>query len=143
MATTTMPIPTESVEQQILFRWARMQRCRYPELDLLYHIPNGGSRKKAEAGRFKAEGVKAGIPDIFLPVPRDQYHGLYIELKRTKGGRISPEQVMWMEALTKQGYCCAVCKGHEAAIKVILDYLEGRDDWIWAYALQAGREDNR
>lgn len=58
------PVPTESVEQQLLFRWARFYVSKYPELALLYHIPNGGSRRKSEAGRFKAEGVKAGVPDL-------------------------------------------------------------------------------
>lgn len=60
---TSLPVPTESVEQQCLFRWAAFQSGRFPELALLYHVPNGGSRKKAEAGRFRAEGVKAGVPD--------------------------------------------------------------------------------
>lgn len=57
--TPSLPVPTESVEQQCLFRWAAFQSGRFPELALLYHVPNGGSRKKAEAGRFRAEGVKA------------------------------------------------------------------------------------
>lgn len=61
---TSLPVPTESVEQQCLFRWAAFQSGRFPELALLYHVPNGGSRKKAEAGRFRAEGVKAGVPDL-------------------------------------------------------------------------------
>ena len=69
-------VPTESVEQQSLFRWAAYQSGKYPELKLLYHVPNGGSRNKAEAGRFKAEGVKAGVPDLCLPVPRGEFHGL-------------------------------------------------------------------
>lgn len=84
--TSAISVPTESVEQQCLFRWAAFQSGKYPELKLLYHVPNGGSRKKSEAGRFKAEGVKAGVPDLCLPVARGGYHGLYIELKRLKQG---------------------------------------------------------
>ena len=76
--TSAVSVPTESVEQQCLFRWAAFQIGRYPELKLLYHVPNGGSRKKSEAGRFKAEGVKAGVPDLCLPVARGCSHGLYI-----------------------------------------------------------------
>lgn len=64
----TMPPPTEDVEQMCLFRWADAQSGKYPELSLMYHIPNGGKRGKAEAGRFRAMGVKSGVPDIFLPV---------------------------------------------------------------------------
>lgn len=65
----SLPVPTESVEQQCLFRWAAFQSGRFPELALLYHVPNGGSRKKAEAGRFRAEGVKAGVRIYACPLP--------------------------------------------------------------------------
>ena len=88
----SLPVPTESVEQQCLFRWAAFQSGRFPELALLYHVPNGGSRKKAEAGRFRAEGVKAGVPDLCLPVARGGFHGLYIEPKRQKGSKTSDDQ---------------------------------------------------
>ena len=92
-------LPKEGQEQATLMSWAGMQSCVYPELGLLFHIPNGGSRSKAEAGRFKAEGVKAGVPDLFLPVPRGEYHGLFIELKRRQGGRVSDEQKDWLLTL--------------------------------------------
>lgn len=121
-----LPAPAESVEQQCLFQWAAYQSGKYPELKLLYHVPNGGSRNKAEAGRFKAEGVKAGVPDLCLPVPRGGFHGLYIELKRLRGSKTSEEQTAWIQELAKQGYCVALCKGWEAAAKMIIDYLERR-----------------
>jgi len=115
---------TESQEQRALFQWATLRSGRYPELALLHHIPNGGSRGKIEAARFKAEGVKAGVPDIFLPVPRGEHHGLYIELKRRHGSRISQAQAWWMEHLLGQGYCVAVCHGWGEAARVIEDYLQ-------------------
>lgn len=117
---------TENQEQQLLFEWAALSAGRWPELALMYHIPNGGSRSKAEAGRFKAEGVKAGVPDICLPAARGGYHGLYIELKRVKGGRVSPAQQGWIAALRDQGYCACVCKGWDDAAHIIKAYLEGR-----------------
>lgn len=120
----SLPVPTESAEQQCLFRWVQFQSGRFPELALLYHVPNGGSRKKAEAGRFRAEGVKAGVPDLCLPVARGGYHGLYVELKRLKGSKTSEKQTGWLEALAEQGYYTALCKGWEAAAKVITEYLE-------------------
>lgn len=92
MQKNKMPVPTEAQEQMTLFSWAAMQSGKYPELNLLYHVPNDGSRHKAEAGRLRAEGVKAGVPDLCLPVARGQYHGLYIELKRQRGGRTSDHQ---------------------------------------------------
>lgn len=117
---------TENQEQQLLFEWAALSAGRWPELALMYHIPNGGSRSKSEAGRFKAEGVKSGVPDICLPVARGGYHGLYIELKRVKGGRVSPAQQGWIAALRDQGYCACVCKGWDDAAHIIKAYLEGR-----------------
>lgn len=117
---------TESQQQQLLFEWAALAAGRWPELALMYHIPNGGSRSKSEAGRFRAEGVKAGVPDICLPVARGGYHGLYIELKRVKGGRVSPAQQGWIAALRDQGYCACVCKGWDDAAHVIKKYLENK-----------------
>lgn len=75
MQKNKMPVPTEAQEQMTLFSWAAMQSGKYPELNLLYHVPNGGSRHKAEAGRLRAEGVKAGVPDLCLPVARGHITG--------------------------------------------------------------------
>lgn len=117
------PTPTESEEQQALFEWVEIQSGRYPVLELLYHIPNGGRRSKAEAGRFKAEGVKSGVPDLCLPVARGGFHGLYIELKRIEGGKVEPSQTKWIAALTEQGYFATVCRGWLEASKALLWYL--------------------
>ena len=125
------PVPLESEEQMTLFQWARLQRGKYPELSLLYHVPNGGSRHRAEAARLQAEGVKAGVPDLCLPVARGGFHGLYIELKRVRGSKTSDLQIAWMESLMKQGYCVALCKGWEQAAKTIIDYLEQKEVSTW------------
>lgn len=119
--TLTPLTPTESAEQQALFEWAAWAASRFPGLNLMFHIPNGGMRSQSEAKRFKAEGVKAGIPDIFLPVARGKYHGLFIELKRA-GGRVSPAQTYILEELTNQGYWAALCYGFDAARDVIEKY---------------------
>lgn len=119
----TRVIPTEHQEQVALFEWAAWMAKRIPELHLMHAIPNGGKRDIRTAARLKAEGVKPGVPDIFLPVPRGGKHGLYIELKRRKGGVISKAQEAWIRALTNQGYMCAVCHGAEAARDEILAYM--------------------
>ena len=116
-------LPTEGEEQAMLFSWCGMRMRQYPELELLFHIPNGGSRNKAEAGRFKAEGVKAGVPDLFLPVARGESPGLFIEMKRLDGGRVRPEQKAWMDKLREQGYQAVVCRGWEGASEALLRYL--------------------
>jgi hypothetical protein len=120
-------LPTEAQEQATLFSWAEMQSGRRPELRLLFHIPNGGSRGKAEAARFKMEGVKPGVPDLFLPVPRGPWHGLFIELKRQKGGRASGAQKEWIDALRGQGYMAAVVFGWEEAAELLEKYLDRRE----------------
>jgi hypothetical protein len=123
MTDNTLPVPTESAEQIALFQWAGLQERMIPELSLLYHIPNGGKRYAATARRLKAEGVKPGVPDLCLPVPRGGFHGLYIELKRTRGNNATDKQTQWLAALTRQGYRAAVCYGWEAAAKAITEYL--------------------
>lgn len=116
----------EDAEQATLMSWAAMQKGKYPELELLFHIPNGGRRNAAEAARFKAEGVKAGVPDLFLPVARNGLHGLWIEMKRREGGRVSEHQSEWIERLRVQGYAVEVCYGWQEASKVLTEYLCGR-----------------
>ncbi len=128
MNANQMPVPEESVEQTRLFQWARMQSGCWPELNLLYHIPNGGSRHKLEAAHLKQQGVKAGVPDLCLPVARGGCHGLYIEMKRIRGGRVTPEQQAWMNALMAEGYTVALCRGWEVASDVILKYLKGEKE---------------
>lgn len=74
---------TESAHQQAYFQWIALEgRHLYPDLDLMHAIPNGGDRTPDVGARMRAEGVKPGIPDTFLPVPKGIWHGLYIEFKR-------------------------------------------------------------
>ena len=86
-------IPSESVEQQHLFQWARMMSGAHPELALMYKITNEGRRSRVNGARMVAEGMKKGVPDICLPVARGGHHGLYIELKRERNSRVTKEQL--------------------------------------------------
>lgn len=116
-------IPTEDSEQAALFEWAQYAAGKHPELALMFAIPNGSFRHIKTAVALKRTGVKAGVPDICLPAARGGYHALYIELKRRKGGTVSANQKIWMNALKKQGYACHVCKGWEEARDTIINYL--------------------
>ena len=116
-------IPTEDEEQMAVIDWAERMTPIYPALKLLHHIPNGGKRSKAEAGRFRAMGVKSGVPDLFLPVPRGKFHGLWIEMKRTKDGKVSENQKWWLKALNSLGYSAQVAYGAEQAIRQLEEYL--------------------
>lgn len=117
-------LPTEDEEQIWLFSWAKLNSGKWPELELMHHIPNGGKRSKSEAARFKAMGVKRGVSDIFLPVARGGFHGLYIELK-AKDGKVDAAQKEWIAAVRKQGYYGAVCFGGGLAADLIQKYLKG------------------
>lgn len=116
-------IPTEDMEQVWLIQWAIRNASQYPELTRLHHIPNGGHRSKSQGAMLKLAGVKSGVPDLMLPVARHTKHGLYIELKRIKGGTVSKEQKDWLAYLNEAGYVAVVCKGFEEARDTILEYL--------------------
>ena len=96
----------------------------HPELRLMFAIPNGGQRNPATAGRLKAEGVKAGVPDTFLPVARRDFHGLFIEFKKF-GGKTSEKQNEMILRLLQQKYDVQICYSWQDALKIVLDYLGG------------------
>jgi len=121
---------SEHSEQVLLIRWCRENEGRYPALRLIYAVPNGEIRHPAVANRLQAEGVKRGVPDLFLPAMRAIYGGLYIEMKKASAkpkrggsGGMSPEQMDWRVSLIEAGYRHAVCYGFEEARKEIEDYL--------------------
>ena len=110
MSLLTDRLPTEHEEQRELVRWFRQT---WPGVRI-HAIPNGGARSKATAGRLKAEGVASGVPDLFVPAWR-----LWVEMKRVKGGSLSPEQKDWIAYLESVGYCVIVGKGAESAKELI------------------------
>ena len=116
---------TEAQEQANVIKWSRQPhiRSQWPELALLFHIPNGGTRRDSVEGKhLKQQGVKPGVPDLCLPVPSGRYHGLFIEMK-TDTGRASEAQKWWIERLNAAGYFAQVCHGWESAVRVLEWYL--------------------
>ncbi len=118
---------TEYAEQAALFAWSALNQIKYPCLKWMFAIPNGGFRFKSEAGRLKASGVKPGVPDILLPVPKGAWAGLFIEMKRKVASRIQHNQYEWLDQLVCFGYRAEVCYGWEQARDVIEDYLNEND----------------
>ena len=88
----------------------------------MYATPNAGKRSYAAASYLRAEGLKRGVPDICLPVPRNGYGALYIELK-ARNGKPTPEQLEWLAGLTRSGNCALLCYGCDAAWQAITGYL--------------------
>ena len=120
--------PLEDQEQASFIQYCAMMASKYKGLDLIYAIPNGGSRNQLEAQKLKRTGVKAGVPDLFLPVARNGKHGLYIEMKRKEGGRLSEYQKEWLTKLAEQGYETAVCHGLDEAIATVEKYYGGHEE---------------
>ena len=116
--------PTEHQQQCLIFEWAELNKNRYPELNLMFAIPNGSHKSITQAVKFKREGLKSGVPDIFLPHAVTPFHGLFIELK-TQGGKLNQNQKDWILNLKSQGYFATVCIGATAAISTIQNYLKG------------------
>jgi len=116
-------IPTEHQEQVNLFTWVEVNQHRYPDLAKMFAIPNGGDRHIVVAAKLKAEGVRKGVPDIFLPVARLDYHGMFIEMKRLERGRLSADQRLRLNQLHEDGYYCVVAYGWVHAVNVICVYL--------------------
>jgi hypothetical protein len=130
---------SEHTEQVLLFQWIDLMKGQIPELELAFAVPNGGHRHKAVAAKLRAEGVKAGVPDIFIACPREKtivhyqvgawsedYSGLFIEMKAGKN-KTTPAQDEWITRLSKAGYKVAVCYGFEEAKQTILEYLEVKE----------------
>lgn len=120
---------SEAQHQAAVMKWSRQPeiRSRWPELALLYHIPNGGTRDAIEGRHLKQQGVKRGVPDLCLPAAKGRYHGLYLEMK-TETGRPTAEQKWWGEQLLKQGYMWEVCHGWRSAVRVLELYLSLPED---------------
>lgn len=116
-ATVPNLTPTEEMEQILAATW--LSKSGIP----FFHIPNGGYRRYAEALKLKRMGVMPGVPDLCVPLARKGHHGLYIELKRVEGGRVSDAQRYWGELLTKEGYLWRVAKGAEDVKKIVGEYL--------------------
>ena len=119
--------PKESKEQEALIKWADSFPVQGGHLgDYLLAIPNGGSRNIIEARNLKLQGVRAGVPDLMLCVPKNSKAGLFIEMKRAikSASRVSSEQKVWQERLETMGYEVHIAYGCAQAQKIILDYLK-------------------
>lgn len=100
---------------------AVIQYCDIKRIPV-FAIPNGGTRNKIEAANLKRQGVKKGVPDLYIPVAKGGYHGLFIEMKYGKG-KPSKYQNLWIELLNRNGYLATVCWGADEAIKTIDKYF--------------------
>jgi hypothetical protein len=111
----------EHIEQSMLVKWFRFQ---YPQIyKCLWAIPNGGLRKITTAIRLKQEGALAGVSDLFLMIPKGEFHGMFIEMK-APGGKLQPNQKEFQLLAKSMGYEAVTCYGYEEAKESIKKYLQ-------------------
>jgi hypothetical protein len=113
-------MPTEHQSQTAVVEWFDLQYPRYSRL--FFAIPNAAKRSAALAAYMKAEGLRAGVSDLFLLVPRGTFHGLIIEMKSAEG-KCTQAQKEFLAAVSAQGYCTNVCHSTDSAIATIKAYL--------------------
>ena len=111
-------IPTEHQEQSLVVKYCTLKKIP------IFHIPNGSYKSVTARTKSKQEGLKAGVPDLMIPVPNKNHHGLFIEMKRVKNSKVSVHQKQWIELLNKQGYKAIVCYGNKEAIQEIENYIK-------------------
>lgn len=123
-----MAIRGEEIEQARLIKWSHKREVRelMPDLEWLYHTPNGGRRDSFAAAQMTALGVSRGVPDLLLPVrvtgENGGHAGLVIEMKAEKG-RLTADQERWLEHYSKEGWDAHVCRSADEARAVICTYL--------------------
>ena len=121
-SSVALPVPKEHEEQKAFMTLAE---CLLPSefRPLLWATPNAAKRSPKTASIMLAEGLKSGVPDLFLAIPCGGKAGLFIEMKRRRGGTVSAEQKAYLALLRKMGYRAEVCRGCDEALAVFKDYL--------------------
>ncbi len=118
-----------------LIEWiSKIGKYEYPELALLYKIKNENPLGVIVGARMKAVGIRAGMPDYHLPVARDIYHSLYIEMKGPDGV-LSESQKIMIPLLCHQGNKVVACYSVDEAQQELIKYIES------PYVYTDGRQD--
>lgn len=119
---------SEHATQSSFVTWCKWNEGKYPALKLAFSIPNGAhlagdARLRAIKMRnLKAEGLRVGVPDWCLPVPRHSFSGLFIEFKHDKN-KANSEQLEYIALLRSEGHRAVICYSVEEAIKEVENYL--------------------
>ena len=124
--TSSIPAISEHQLQSLIVAECDRRSILRVEYGLIFAIPNGGHRHPAVAAKLKAEGVRAGVPDLMLPVARRGYHGAFLELK-VSPNKPTEQQLAWIRNLRAEGYLChVVWDSVDEAMGLIEWYLEGK-----------------
>lgn len=123
-------VKTEHLEQvEVIRYWQGLcERLKLYFPEQLFAIPNGGRRSGRNGFGMVQEGLRKGVPDLFLAVTVDDIPGMFIEMKRVRGGVVSEEQKKMLAILGGEGYKTIVAYGAAQAIAAINDYLGVSDE---------------
>lgn len=120
-----LPLPTEHDVQVAFFQWWKFYSAAHkiPEC-LCWANPN--STPDARDRQYKtAEGLRRGVPDVFLALPRGGFHGCFLEFKRTPKSPVNAEQKEYMAELRRQFYQAhLITQGFDEAVKIVTRYIE-------------------
>lgn len=127
-----MKLEEHEAQVSLMEWWKLYSRTHKIDERLLFAIPNGGLRHVKTAAALKAEGVRAGVPDLFLALPIQRSHGVFIEMKKEKGGVVRESQIQMLELLRAEGFTAVVCYGFQDAAAFIerrvKRYLDEKDE---------------
>lgn len=113
----------ETAEQEKVIKWCRgIGKKKFAEVEHIFSVPNEGKRTPYMAMKLKKEGMSSGVPDLFLPIIKNGYGGLWIEMKYGKN-KLTKNQKSWIDYLDKAGYKCEVCYSADHAILAIKRYM--------------------
>jgi len=122
-----VPVPLETAEQTAFVRWFRLA---FPKV-LMFSVPNGShlagtpARRAAQMARLKAEGLVEGVPDLHIPA-----WSLWVEMKRSRDGRLSEAQGRIIADLRALGDTVIIARGWQDALGQVLAFVAcrgGRD----------------
>jgi len=113
-------------EDQVHLRIGQWLDVMLPPGSIWHHSPNEGNRHVAYKVKQKRMGTKAGWPDIEIFVPGDQTKignsiSIFIEVKRSKGGKLSANQALVRDQLELAGCFWQLCR----SVDQVHEFLDG------------------
>ena len=112
---------SEAQEQVLFFDYLKLHPRLYA---VSYHIPNEGKRSPVQGHRLRKQGLKAGVPDVFIGIACGGYHGLFIEFKYGRN-KLTVLQQEVIKSLQIEGYAVALCYSAKEAAEDLNNYLDG------------------
>lgn len=112
----------EHKSQAAFITWCKVNERRYPELKTIHAIPNAARRSYKLVGFMLAEGLRKGVLDIHLPIPRGPWSALWMEFK-VEGGRLTADQDAFADLVRKERALVAVVYQWHQAAELVEEYL--------------------